>query len=169
MNFEQLASARYSLRNYSSKPVEEEKLLQILEAARIAPSAVNYQPIKIYVIQSEEMLAAIKECYHRNWINAAPVILVVTGLHDIAWKRGSDGKDHTDIDVAIAIDHITLQASDLGFGTCWVCNFDTVKCREVLKLNPLEEPIALIPLGYPESESVPAHKRKSMDELVIRL
>jgi nitroreductase len=169
MDFEQLASARYSLRNYSGKQVEEEKLIKILEAARIAPSAVNYQPIKIYAIQSEKMLAAIKECYHRNWINAAPVVLVVTGLHDIAWKRGSDGKDHTDIDAAIAIDHITLQASDLGLGTCWVCNFDAVKCREVLNLDQQEEPIALIPLGYPESDSVPVHKRKSLDELVIRL
>jgi len=167
MDFDKLVSTRYSVRKYSSKKVEDEKLEMILEAARKAPSAVNFQPFRLYVIRDEKMHQQIIECYHRSWVTVAPVIIVAVGLHDSAWKRNTDGKDHTDIDLAIMIDHITLQAADLGIGTCWVCNFDVEKCREVLKLRPSEEPIALIPLGYPESQDIPVKKRKGLDELVV--
>jgi nitroreductase len=169
MNFEKLVLTRYSVREYSQKKVEDEKLEKILEAARIAPSAVNFQPLKIYVVKSAKMLTEVRECYHRSWINTAPIIIVVVGLHNEAWKRGQDSKDYTDIDTAIAIDHMTLQAADLGLGTCWVCNFDTVKCRQVLQLKPMEEPIALIPMGYPESDEIPVKKRKGLYELVVWL
>jgi len=167
MNFDKLVLTRYCVRKFSTKMVEEEKLEIILEAARKAPSAVNFQPFKLYVIKSEKTLTEIKECYHRSWINTAPIIIVVIGLHDSAWKRAQDLKDYTDIDSAIAIDHMTLQAADLGLGTCWVCNFDAEKCSAVLKLKSTEEPIALIPLGYPESDDIPVKKRKGLDELVI--
>ena len=167
MNFNKLVSTRYSVRKYANRKIEDEKLELVLEAARIAPTAVNFQPFKIYVIQSDKMLAAIRECYHRSWITTAPIIMVVVGLHEQAWKRGLNAKDYTDIDAAIAIDHITLQAADLGLGTCWVCNFDPEKCSEVLKLASSEEPIALVPMGYPESEDIPVKKRKGLDELVV--
>jgi nitroreductase len=167
MNFDKLVSTRYSVRYCSQKKVEDEKLEKVLEAARQAPSAVNFQPFRIYVIKSEKMFSEICDCYHRSWINTAPLILAVVGLHDGAWKRSLDSKDYTDIDAAIAIDHMTLQAADLGLGTCWVCNFDAQKCSEVLKLKPNEEPIALIPLGYPVSDDIPVKKRKGLDELVI--
>jgi len=169
MNFNKLVSTRYSVRKFSQEVIEDEKLETLLEAARKAPSAVNFQPYKIYVIKSEAKLTEIRECYHRSWLNSAPIILVMVGLHDVTWKRAQDSKDFTDIDCAIAIDHITLQAADLGLGTCWVCNFDVEKCREVLKLKATEEPIALIPLGYPESDDIPVKKRKGLDELVVWL
>ena len=169
MNFNQLVSNRYSVRNFSKKEVEDEKLNKVLEAARLAPSAANFQPFKIYVIKSEPLLSSVRECYHREWINAAPIILVMVGLHEVAWKRSSDTKDYTDIDTAIAIDHMTLQATDLGLGSCWVCNFNAVLCSHVLKLKPSEEPIALIPLGFPASDDIPVRKRKGLDELVVWL
>jgi nitroreductase len=169
MNFEVLVSTRYSVRKFSQKKIEDEKLEEVLEAARKAPSAVNFQPLKFYVIKSEKMLNEITECYHRSWIKTAPVIIVVVGFHEAAWKRSQDAKDYTDIDAAIAIDHITLQAADLGLGTCWVCNFDFEKCSEVLKLKPSEEPVAMIPIGYPESEDIPVKRRKGLDELVVWL
>jgi nitroreductase len=167
MDFEKLTSTRYSVRKYSSKKVEDEKLETVLEAARKAPTAVNFQPFRLYVVREEKMRQQIIECYHRSWFASAPVIIVAVGLHDSAWKRGGDNKDHTDIDLAIAIDHLTLQATDLGLGTCWVCNFDTEKCRQSLKLRPSEEPIALIPLGYPDTDEIPVKKRKGLDELVV--
>jgi nitroreductase len=167
MDFEKLASTRYSVRKYASQKVEDDKLELVLEAACKAPTAVNFQPFRLYVIRDEKVRQQIIECYHRSWLTTAPVIIVAVGLHDAAWKRGADGKDHTDIDMAIVIDHLTLQAADLGLGTCWVCNFDAEKCSEVLKLRPSEEPVALIPLGYPESEDIPVKKRKGIDELVI--
>ena len=167
MDFKELVLNRYSVRKYSDKPVEKEKLNIVLEAVKFAPSAVNFQPFHVYLIKEGEMLSKIKECYHREWIKKAPIILVFTGLHEMGWKRAQDGKDHTEIDVAIAIDHLTLQATDLGLGTCWVCNFDVAKVRDVLALEVGEEPIAIVPLGYPEYDDVPVKKRKSLNDIVI--
>jgi len=166
MDFSELVNNRYSVRNYSDKKVENEKLLQILESACKAPSAVNFQPYKIFVIQSDEKLKAIKECYQRTWFANAPLVIAVIGLHENAWKRSEDAKDHTDIDAAILIDHLTLQAADLGIGTCWVCNFNVSKARETLQLLPDEDVIALIPLGYPKDDEIPEKNRKSINELV---
>ncbi|MDA3928037.1 MAG: nitroreductase family protein [Prolixibacteraceae bacterium] len=169
MDFSKLVNERYSVRKYSTKAVEDEKLELILESARKAPSAVNFQPYKIYVVSSSNKLQAVKSCYHREWMDTVPVVIVVVGMHDMAWKRTVDGKDHTDIDAAIVIDHMMLQAADLGIGTCWVCNFDIVKMRETLELKATEEPIAIIPMGYPDRNEVPVKKRKGIDELVIRI
>jgi len=169
MNFTQLVTQRYSVRKYSTQAVEAEKLEIILESARKAPSAVNFQPYKIFVVTSAEKLAEVKACYHRTWIQQVPVILVVVGLHTMAWKRGIDFKDHTDIDAAILIDHIMLQAAELGLGTCWVCNFDVEKLNGLLNLKSTEEPIAIVPLGYPESKDIPVKKRKGLDEIVVRI
>jgi nitroreductase len=169
MDFQQLANQRYSVRKYASKPVSPEHIEHILETARKAPSAVNFQPYKIYVVTSDEKLNAVKACYHRAWIQQAPVIMVLVGLHAMAWKRGGDLKDHTDIDVAILSDHLMLQAAELGLGTCWVGNFDVEKLTETLQLKPNEEPIAMIPLGFPESDDVPVKKRKGLDDIVVRL
>ncbi len=169
MRFAELVNARYSVRKYTKQVVEEEKLEQLLESARKAPSAVNFQPYKIYVIQSEENLKAIKACYHRTWLENAPVVIVVVGLSQLGWKRADDLKNHTDIDAAIFIDHLTLQAADLGLGTCWICNFDVEKVKETLKLIDKEDPIALIPVGYPQDNEIPVKKRKGLDELIIRM
>lgn len=169
MDFNTLVNQRYSVRKFAQKPVEEEKLALVLDTARKAPSAVNFQPYKIFVIQSEEKLEAVKGCYHRTWIKTAPLLIVVVGEHDMAWKRAQDGKDTTDIDAALFIDHLMLQATELGLGSCWVCNFDVELLRETLNLKAFEEPIAIIPIGYPENENIPIKKRKGIDELVVRL
>lgn len=167
MDFEKLTSTRYSVRAFLTKKIEDQKLEVIMEAARKSPTAVNFQPFRLYVIRDEKMLHQLHECYHRSWFATAPIIIVAVGLHDSAWKRSSDGKDHTDIDMAIVIDHIMLQAADLKLGTCCVCNFDFQKCREILELKPSEEPIALIPIGYPSTDDIPVKNRKGIDELVV--
>ena len=169
MDFIQLVNERYSVRKYSNKPVESEKLDIILNSARKAPSAVNFQPYKIFVVESKEKLEEVKACYHRTWLQDVPLVLVIVGLHQMAWKRGIDAKDHTDIDAAILIDHIMLQATELGLGTCWVCNYDVDKLRSALHLKAGEEPIAIVPLGYPANKEVPVKKRKGLDELVVRI
>ena len=78
-----------------------------------------------------------------------------------------DGKDHTDIDVAIAVDHLTLAAVDMGLGSCWICNFDARKCAQVLYLPEGVEPIAMVPIGYAATDERPLKKRKSHDELFV--
>lgn len=169
MEFQQLANQRYSVRKFAPKQVAQELIEHILETARKAPSAVNFQPYRIYVVSSEDKLNAVRACYHRSWIQQAPLIMVLVGLHAMAWKRGGDLKDHTDIDVAILSDHIMLQAAELGLGTCWVGNFDVEKLTETLQLKADEEPVAMIPIGYPGHDEIPVKKRKGLDEFVVWL
>jgi nitroreductase len=153
MTFLELAKKRFSSRKYLDKTIERSKLELLLEAARVAPSAVNKQPWMFYVYSTPEGLEKIRPCYHRDWFKTAPAVIVAVADHNSGWVRSSDGKDHCDIDLAIAIDHITLQATDLGLSTCWVCNFDVVACKKALQLSETLEPVALIPVGYPSEES----------------
>lgn len=168
MGFLELAKQRYSVRKYQSKVVEEAKLRTVLEAGRVAPSAVNFQPLNFIVIQEEDMRQKIATTYSRDWLLQAPVIIVICGDHNKAWRR-ADGKGHCDIDAAIAIDHMTLAATDLGLGTCWICAFNAMQCSKILNLPSHIEPIALLPLGYPDDTTDSNRhndKRKSFDQIV---
>src|SRR5690554_1127947 len=165
MSFLELTKQRYSVRKYKAKPVEREKLLQVLEAARNAPSACNFQPWHFIVLTEEKIKAKVAETYPRDWFKEAPVVIVACGDHSASWKR-ADGKDHCDVDLGIAIEHMTLAAAELGLGTCWVCAFDAKRCHEILELPAHLEVIALLPLGYPEEETSPEKKRKRLEEIV---
>ncbi len=168
MQFIELAKKRFSVRQFNPEKVEEHKLKHILEAARIAPSAVNYQPWHFIVLTDEKKREAVSSTYNAQWIRSAPVIIAACGDHSASWKRG-DGKDHLDIDVAIAIDHITLAAAELGLGTCWVCAFDAEKCKRILGLPDSFEVVALIPLGYPDEKGDTGRfdtARKKLEEIV---
>jgi nitroreductase len=166
MNFKDLARRRYSVRSYQSTPVENEKLIQIIEAALLAPSAVNFQPWKFVVVTEPELLAKLHGCYHRDWFKSAPACIVAIGDHDKGWHRPTDGKDYTDMDVAIAIDHMMLAATELGLGTCWICHFKDEKCGEIFNLDSNFEAIAMIPVGYPSTQNIPEKKRKSIEEAI---
>ena len=168
MAFIDLAKSRYSSRKYLDKPLDKELILQVLDAGRVAPSAKNGQPWHFVVVTQEEPLKKVRECYEREWLETAKCIVVVCGDHREAWRR-PDGKSHLDVDVAIAIDHMTLAATDLGLATCWVCKFDVMKCVKALGLPDGVEPIALLPLGYPADEAdVNRHEqlRKPLSETV---
>jgi len=166
--FLEIAKNRYSCRKYDSRAVEAEKLDLVLEAGRIAPSAVNFQPWYFYVIQDREDLEKLHQVYHREWFRTAPCVIVICGDHSTAWKRG-DGKDHCDIDVAITTDHMTLQATELKLATCWICNFDAAKTSELLELPDHLEPAVILPLGYPLDQVDPERhvgKRRPLSEMV---
>jgi nitroreductase len=165
MNFIELASQRYSVRNFESRSIEKEKLLYVLEAARIAPSAANFQPWTFLIVTDPEILKSIQSLYRREWLKTAPAIIVAMGDHNKGWHRLLDGKDFTEIDVAIAVDHLTLAATEQGLGTCWICNFDTEKCCNLLNTPDNLEIIALIPIGYPVIEAKTAKNRASLDQL----
>lgn len=165
MQFNQLITQRFSVRKYKNIPVENDKLMQILEAGRLAPSAVNNQPWHFIVIREPDNLKKIHKVYHREWMQEAPVIIVICADHSQSWKRASDGKDSSDMDAAIAVDHMTLQAAESGLGTCWICNFDVRACSELLKLPENIEPVVLLTLGYPDVPVKPK-ERKSLGEIV---
>jgi nitroreductase len=168
MNFLEIAKTRYSCRSYQPSIIENEKLMQILEAARIAPSAVNYQPWHFIVIQEPANKEKVYEAYNREWIKTAPVLIIACGYRNLSWKR-ADGKDFLEVDLSIAIDHITLQATELGLATCWVCNFKEAILKENLKLPENIVPVAIIPLGYPADTSDKdrhQEKRKNIIDIV---
>lgn len=164
-----LVKTRHSVRKYLPVPVERAKLDYVMECVRLAPSAVNFQPWKFAVVTEGERLAALKEAYLREWISTVPCIIVACADHRESWHRPSDGKDHADIDVAIAVEHLCLAAAEMGLGTCWVCNFDVPRCCEALGLPTGVEPVALVPIGYPANTEIPEKKRKPMEDILLQV
>lgn len=165
MEFSELIEKRYSVRAYKPDSVEEEKLQQVLEAARLAPTAANRQPFQFVVIHTAGREEEMKRIYGRDWFAQAPLVICACGIPSQAWVRASDGKNYTDVDIAIVMDHLILAATDVGLGTCWVAAFDPDAAREVLGLPDDVEPIAFTPLGYAVDKPGPK-KRKELAELV---
>lgn len=168
LNFLELAKERYSVRKYQDKMVNDKDIKKVLEAGRIAPSACNLQPRYFIVVKDKSKKRELESTYKGSWIKEAPVIIVICGNHQESWKR-KDGKDHCDIDAAIAVDHMTLAAASLGLGTCWICAFDAEKCSDIFNLPEHIEAVALLPLGYPADSSDPERHsgaRKNIEDIV---
>lgn len=165
MDYNSLLTQRYSCRNYRTTPLSRQQILDVLEGARLAPSACNFQPWTFVVVTDPEVKNQIL-AISRPAFRQAPALIVSCGHHDKAWHRPADGKDHTDVDISIAVEHICLSAANLGLGTCWVCNFDVPATSRALGLPENVEPIALIPIGYPADETVPEKNRKTLQDIV---
>ena len=167
MDFQALAAQRYSLRKYSDRPVEDEKLQLILQAAQSAPTAHNLQPQRIFVLRSAQALEKADACMDSHF--HPPVILAVTYDAQCAWTREGDGKNHGEIDATIAVTQMMLQAADLGLGTTYVGMFDPEKLTAAFPEMAGLVPIAMLPLGYPAEGAHPARlhtERKPMEQLV---
>ena len=155
MTFQELAQARYSVRAYKDTPIEEEKLKLILEAGRIAPTACNNQPQKIYVAKSEEARKKLASVSRRTF--DAPVILVVCYDRDRNWKNPlMPGYESGETDAAIVCTHMMLQAAELGIGSCWVGMFNAQQVSEALGLPENVTVSALLPMGYAAENAQPA-------------
>lgn len=168
MNFITLAKNRYSVRKFSVKPVEKEKLDLVLEAARLAPTACNYQPQRILVIESPEALEKLKSC--TKYLFNAPLALLVCYDKDKSWRRPYDADDSGTVDASIVTTQMMLQAAEIGLGTTWVGHFDPAAVREQFHLPANYVPIALLPLGYPADDAMPSpmhDKREEMDKTVF--
>jgi nitroreductase len=164
VKFWELIQKRYSVRAYKPDPVEDDKLEGVLEAVRLAPSADNRQPFQFIVVHTKGREEELRRIYSRGWFVQAPLVICACGVPTQNWVR-RDGKNYNDVDVAIAMDHLILAATELGLGTCWIAAFDPVTAREVLGLPEGVEPIAFTPLGYPADQPGPK-MRKALDELV---
>lgn len=170
MDFQTLSAARYSLRKFDSRPVEPEKLNLILEAGRNAPTAHNYQPQRIFVLQSAGALEKADACAGSHF--HPPVMLAVGYDPSVSWKRETDGKDHGEIDAAIAATQMMLQAADLGLGTTYVGMFEPDKLLAAFPEMEGTVPIAMLPLGYPAEGAHPARlhsERRPIGELAAYL
>lgn len=163
MNLLELIKRRYSCRSYLPTSVEQVKLDYIMECVRFASSAVNKQPWRFRIVRDEADKEKLQECYNREWFKTAPMYVICSILHDEEWVR-YDGKHHGDIDIAIAVEHLCLAATEQGLATCWVCNFDAERCKQLFAIADNEEPAVLIPIGYAADESK-EKKRKEMEDI----
>lgn len=154
MAFLDLARSRYSERSFSDREVEPEKLSQVLEAARVAPTARNLQPQRILVVRSAEGLARIDRATRCRF--GAPVVLVL-GYDVTVASRNPDVADFGAIDASIAATHMMLEAQDLGLRTCWVGLIDPPELRRQFQIPRTIRVFSVMPLGYPSEESEPSH------------
>ncbi|HOW96345.1 MAG TPA: nitroreductase family protein [Kiritimatiellia bacterium] len=164
MTFLELAAKRSSIRGYKPDPVPEDWLAKVLEAGRLAPSAANKQPWHFIVVREEPARLKLQQAYPRDWFGKAPAILVVCVEPGKAWVR-QDGKNYVSVDGAIAMDHMTLCAADLGLGTCWIGAFDPKKARDILGLPEGIEPLAMTPLGFPDAPPRPKSRKETAEIL----
>ena len=167
MDFAKLSAERYSLRKFSDRPVEAEKLAAVLEAGRNAPTAHNLQPQRIFVLRSPEALEKADGCMGSHF--HPPVILAVACDLEEAWKRETEGKNHGEIDAAIAATQMMLQAADLGLGTTYVGMFEPEKLWAAFPEMQGTMPVAMLTLGYPAEGAHPSRlhaSRKPLEELV---
>ncbi len=157
---------RYSVRNYQAKPVEQDKLLRVLEAGRLSPSARNAQNRKFIVVRDAATRQALEGATGQAFVGQAPVVIAVVTTEP---KRIMHcGVPAGPVDCAIAIDHMTLAAVAEGLGTCWVGHFEQDACRKVLHVPDDAQIIEMLALGYPAAGSEPpkTKSRKPLTELV---
>ena len=170
MDFNDVLNCRYSCRAFAAQAVEKDKLDRILEAGRMAPTAVNKQPVHIWAVSNPETLEAIKGVTRSNF--GAPLLLVVGCRPADAWVRRYDGKNGAEVDAAIVATYMMLAAENEELATLWVGSFDPALLREILPDAHGYELVAMINVGYPAAESKPSAmhgSRKPMDELVTRV
>ena len=155
MRFLELAQERYSVRSFRQDPVEDAKMERILQAGRVAPTACNFQPQKVFVVKSPEMrerLAAV--C---RFTFGAPVILVVAYDPALCWKnKRMNSHPSGETDAAIVTTHMMLAAHEEGIGSCWVGVFSSDEVKAALDLPQELVVTALMPMGYPAADASPA-------------
>jgi nitroreductase len=156
---------RRSVRSYLEKPVEEEKLMRVLEAARLSPSAVNFQPWHFIVVKDKTAREKLFKAYARNWLATAPIIIVICASPEKAWRR-SDGEEFWKIDAAIAMQSLVLTATSEGLATCWIGAFDEKKAREALGIPAHIRVVVMTPLGYSAEKMGPVAERKAIEQIV---
>ncbi len=159
MNFLNIAKRRFSVRSYTEQAVEKEKLDKILEAAHVAPTAANLQPVHLIVVQSEEGLAKIDKAAN---IYGAPLAIIVCADHGKAWVRPFDKKQTGDIDSSILTDYMMLQATELGLGSVWICYFKPDVISREFNLPENLEPVNILAVGYSNEEAADPERHSRM-------
>lgn len=170
MNFTELAKARYSCRKFSEAPVEKDKIEQIIEAGIASPTAVNKQPYKIWVMESEEAQKNISQI--TKYIFGAKLFFVVGSDKESAWIRKYDQRNFGDVDTSIVATHMMLAIHDLGLGTTWVGYFDAPKLQEMYPEMKGYNLVAIFPVGYPAHDAAASashSSRKGIEEVVSYL
>lgn len=158
MDFLTLARERYSVRKLADRPVEQEKIDKIVEAALLAPTATNAQPFKVWVMQSPEALEKVRQTNAFPFVKEAPVVFVIGGDPSIAWKRPFDSHSFAEVDASIVATHMMLAVHDLGLGTTWVGYFDPEKMTALFPEMKGYELVCLFGVGYPAGDAAPSER-----------
>ena len=153
MEFNKVLEARYSVRDYKQTPVEEEKIEAILNAVRLAPTAKNSQPQKIYVAKTKEALEKVDLVTPNRF--GAPVVIMVCGDKNKACILKSNGRNFLEVDVSIIQTYMMLKATDLGLGSCWIGRFNAEKMQEVFNIPENEVLYGMLLVGYEADGCVP--------------
>jgi len=155
---------RKSVRNYLNQTVEEDKLLAILEAGRLAPSASNRQEWRFIIVRNQEVKKKLaKAATNQSFVAEASIVIVACAETDEHVMRC--GQMCYPIDVAIALDHMTLAAVELGLGTCWIGAFYENEVKQILGIPAEIKVVALMPLGYPSDSSTSNKIRLSLNQI----
>ena len=168
MTFLELAKERYSVRSFKDTPIKPEKLKQILEAGRVAPTACNNQPQRIKVITDPENLAKMDECTPCRF--NAPAVLLVCYDKTVCWKSPFNNELSGQVDASIITTHLMLAAQEAGLGTCWVMYFDPTKTVKLFELPENLMPVAFLPIGYPAEDALPSERhgqRVALDKMLL--
>ena len=164
MDFYELVGKRYSVRSYRNQQVEEDKLIRILDAVRLAPSGANRQPWRFIVVRDAATRKRLVDaCNNQQFIGEAPVIIAGCGLMPGRIMRC--GVPGDPIDLAIAMEHLALAACEEGLGTCWIGAFDQDKVRAALGVPATATVIEVMTLGYPADSPV-VKNRKALSEII---
>ena len=148
---------RRSIRAYLDRPIEKEKITKLLQAAQLAPSAKNRQEWKFIVVTDEKIRKElVPACRGQKFIAEAPVVIAGIADPTFRWYK---------IDMGIALEHVALEAVELGLGTCWIGAFDEKAVSRLLDVPPNLETVALLTVGYPREEGFKT-SRKPLDEIV---
>ena len=153
MDFKEICNQRYSVRSFSSKPVEDEKIAQILDMVKKAPTARNNQPYEILYAKTPEGIAKLTP--GRDSFFGAPLVFVICSIDEKRWHNRQSGREFTLQDIGIIATTIMYGASEVGLGSVYVCAFDPIKTKEALKLDGIT-PECMMVVGYPEKDAQPA-------------
>lgn len=165
-NFNSLAKLRYSCRSFAHKAIPSQELQQVLEAACLAPSAVNSQSCLLHLARTPEQLKRLEDV--RNWYGAQAVVVACLP-HTASFTRMQDHLNYGLVDLGIMLDHMALSAASLGLGSCIMASFDPNAVRVALQI-PMEIcPVIALALGYPDENGVPSDMHFSRMGLEQRL
>jgi len=165
MNVFEAIRKRRSVRGFLDKSIEDEKLSAVLEAGRLAPSAKNRQEWRFVVVKNREVRREVAEAANgQNFVGEAPVVIVACGVTD--GYVMSCGQPSYPIDVAIALDHISLAAVELGLGTCWIGAFNENRVKKILGIPEEIRVVELMPIGYPAFQTIKEKNRLPFNKIV---
>ena len=171
MLFMDLVKQRYSCRDFLPKQIEKDQLDYVLEAGRLAPTAVNFQPQRIYVIQSEEGISKMRQATRMAF--NAPTVLLFTYDERVSWKNKRDNNyDAGDMDVSIVATHVMLAAAEIGLATVWARAFTSEDLKKAFELPDYIKITCIMPIGYASDKGTPSERhaeRQPIDQEVTYL